>query len=277
MSHEKESSSPKSPTQNSLELILGDEIEQMFCENFYPKSVDHLGYDVRLGSQVRLLISGKTEEVDETKGVTILPGETFLARTEEILHIPNWAYAVGSPKMRLIAKGLWTHGGKTDPGYNQRLILGFMNVSNSAITLKRRQPIFHLTFYRINGKTATSYAGDGIGFPENFEDSPLGNCSKLSKETLEGVKKTDGIRSYRICNYLYKSEIAVRRRNKVILTGFSIGTAITIVLALLWYTGNLATTDGFIGVVVTQVITAAVTFSVTLVLERVLNIMKKKE
>lgn len=261
--------------QVGLEIILGKDLQTMFCRNFDPNSIDPLGYDVRLGEVVKLITSGEEKILEKDEGFMVLPGETLLARTEEILQLPDYAFALGSPKMSLLASGLWSHGGKTDPGFNHSLTLGFMNVGNTPVPLKRGQKIFHLTFYKINGvtpETAKTYAGTGINLP-SLKNSPLQECRELNSKKIEEIKQTDGIKSYRLCNYLLNAQNANIKNFRIMLSSLLIGNVITVAVAIFWVTGKLDAVTGFTGVLVAQVITdSALAF-----LSRVPDLFKKKE
>jgi deoxycytidine triphosphate deaminase len=126
-----------------IELLLGDELQSLFSSGFNKDCLDPLGYDLRLGEEVTIVT--RPEHKSSLKGdeeITIYPGETFIAKTEEVLNLPLDVFAIGSPKMSLLARGLWTHGGKTDPGYKNPLVLGFFNAGNQPISVKRSEKFF---------------------------------------------------------------------------------------------------------------------------------------
>lgn len=255
MNEEAKTTSQDVDTESGIELLTGPILEKMFCRNFDKKSLDQLGYDVRLGDVVRLLTSGEDRTLNTDEKVEVFPGETLIAKTEEILHLPDWAFALGTPKMGLIAQGLWAHGGKTDPGYNNPLTLSFMNVGNKPCTLTRGQQIFHLTFFKVKGKPLTGYAGKGIIFPST-KPSPSDKDTPLSEECLKEVKESDGIQSYRICKYLYNIQRSSRRTSRILLGSVLIGNIIAVTFAAVWLTGNLtqASVYGFIGALVSETI-----------------------
>jgi deoxycytidine triphosphate deaminase len=273
--NEESSNTPKNnDKQSGIELLAGPEIKTLFCRNFLDKSIDQLGYDVRLGDVIRLITSGEERTLNEGEKVEVLPGETLIAKTEEILDLPNSVFAFGSPKMSLISQGLWAHGGKTDPGYNQPLTLGFMNVGNKPCTLTRGQPIFHLTFFRINGTERIGYAGKGINLP-SIRSSPLDSDIALNDDVLQQVKESDGIQSYRICRYLYNIQRSSKRTNQILLGSVLIGNILAVGFALTWLTGNLSSTSvyGFIGALISETLVAAA----LLAIQSLASFFKKKE
>ena len=264
------------PSSNSLgsgiELMIGPRLRDMFCKNFEESSLDPLGYDVRLGDVVRLITSGEEKTLNQEEEVKVFPGETLIAKTEEILNLPEWAFALGSPKMSLLAKGLWTHGGKTDPGYNHPLTLGFMNVGSEPCSLKRGQCIFHLTFFKINGTAPNKYAGKGINLP-SLRKSPLDRQIDLTKEVLEQVKESDGIESYRILKYLYNTQCSSKRMDKIMLGAIFVGNIFTVGFVGLWITGNLPSAYGFIGVLLSQTALSGILFA----LRGISSLFKKRK
>jgi deoxycytidine triphosphate deaminase len=252
---ETKTSSEDNTAQSGIELLTGRELEHMFGRNFDQGSLDNIGYDVRLGDVVRLITSGEERTLNEGESVEIFPGETVVAKTEEILSLPEQVFALGSPKMSLIGQGLWAHGGKTDPGFNQPLTLGFMNVGNKSCTLARGQKIFHLTFFRINGKRIGRYAGRGINLPST-RSSPLDENIELNKDVLKRVMECDGIHSYRICRYLYNTQRSSKRTSRIVLFAMVTSNIIAAAFGFLWLTGSLTETSvyGFVGVLLTETI-----------------------
>jgi len=186
-----------------IELLLGaEELSSLFHAGFDESSVDSLGYDLRLGERIEHVTTGASKDLVQNEDVIIYPGETVIVKTEEILHLPDEVYALGSPKMSLLIKGLWAHGGKTDFGFNSCLTLGFQNVGSNPITIKRCMPIFHLSFYKVHNKETTEYAGSGPIFPAR-NTSILDGDNFVPKHKIDEIKQNDGIKSYRLMKQLY--------------------------------------------------------------------------
>jgi len=201
-----------------IELLVGDELTSLISQGFRDNCLDPMGYDLRLGVEVRLVTRGRTKELSADEEITIYPGETVIVRTEEVLNLPDNVFAIGSPKMKLLVQGLWAHGGKTDPGYNLSLNLGFQNVGSKPCVLRRGQKIFHLSFFKIHGKTAKGYTGRGPGFPD-LERSPLENSVELNKNLLEKVKKVEGIKSFRLCRQILNLKSELGKSYKIPIFG----------------------------------------------------------
>jgi len=247
---------PPSTIPSFIELLIGDDLKPLFSQGFVSDCLDPMGYDLRLGADMRLVTRGEVQVLNEGGEIEIYPGETIIVRTEEVLNLPDDVFAVGSPKMKLLVEGLWAHGGKTDPGYNLPLNLGFQNVGSKPCQLGRGQKIFHLTFFKIHGKTPRSYAGRGPGFP-TLEKPPLENRIEMCEKILEDVKKIEGIKSYRICKQILKLRNRMKRGFTISLAGLFIA----LFIAVLWYyrmildpQAIIALSITIIGMTVSQVI-----------------------
>jgi deoxycytidine triphosphate deaminase len=147
-----------------VELLVEEELKALFSDGYDASCLDPMGYDLRLGNEVRCVTKGSNQEMCEGAEILVYPGESIIVKTEEVLNLPDDVYAIGSPKMSLLVQGLWAHGGKTDPGYNLSLNLGFQNVGSRPCKLKRGQKIFHLTFFKIHGKPVRVTRGEGQDF-----------------------------------------------------------------------------------------------------------------
>lgn len=178
-------------------------------------SVDGLGADVSIGRDVHLVSRGMKIDLDDGEKFTVFPGETVVLQTKEVLKLTDGVFATGSPKMSLLIKGLWSHGGKTDFGYSSNLMLSFRNMGDREIELAEGQSIFHLTFWHAGedqvqippGSGASIYSRsipslDLNGAPSfgDFPENPLS----------EPVLKKDGILAYKVST---KFEQAQRKMN----------------------------------------------------------------
>lgn len=206
----------------TIELVLKNEITSLFKTGFCDNDcIDPMGYDIRLGDEVVPVTRGESKKtLKNGEAFTVFPGETLLVKSEEVLNLPNTVCAIGSPKMSLILKGLWAHGGKTDFGYNQRLTLGFRHLGASPIELKRGQKIFHLTFLRVNNGAAESYSGRGLEFP-SVDISPLDGNPKLDDKLEKLVKEKEGIQLARIV-HLIRNEVSYMKRSMVMSATLSV-------------------------------------------------------
>ena len=219
---------PQLPSSSFIELLIGDELRPLFSEGFQNNCLDPMGYDLRLGAEVRLVTRGQTKKMTANEEIEIYPSETVIVKTEEVLCLPDNVFAIGSPKMRLLVQGLWAHGGKTDPGYSLPLNLGFQNVGSKPCALKRGQKIFHLSFFKIHGKAPKGYAGRGPGFPD-LERSPLEDSVDLNEKLLVEVKKVEGIKSFRVCKQILDLKGEIGKSYKIPIFGL---IAILLILSL---------------------------------------------
>ena len=211
-----------------IELLIRNELKTLFSRGFQTDCLDPLGYDLRLGADMQLVTKGEVKTLSHNEKIEIYPGETVIVRTEEVLDLPNDMFAIGSPKMKLLLDGLWAHGGKTDPRYRGPLILGFQNVGSKPCILKRGQKIFHLTFFRIHGKTPIGYGGRGPGFPD-LKKSPLDDFAELNEKLLKEVKTVEGIKSFRICRQILNLKSEIGKSFKIPIFGL---IAILLILSL---------------------------------------------
>jgi len=231
MSRRKQPPQIQHPDPPHIELLVGDELESLFSQGFDKTCLDPLGHDLRLGTEVRCVTRGINKEMCDGEEIEIMPGESTIVKTEEVLKLPDNVYAIGSPKMKLLVQGLWAHGGKTDPGYNLSLNLGFQNAGSQPCKLRKGQKIFHLTFYRIHGKLVTGYTGRGPGFP-NLQKSPLDNSVDLNEKLLKEIECIEGIRTYRICKQILRLKREMGRAHMIPVFGL---TAILVFLSLQYW------------------------------------------
>ena len=214
----------------SIEMLLEEqEIRPLFSRGFYPDSVDSTGYDLRLGDKITFLNRGKEMECKAETPAEILPGDVIVVTCEETLRLPSNVFAIGSPKMSLIVKGLWAHGGKTDFGFNLPFRFGFQHVGKDPITLKPGDKIFHLTFFRVNNKTTRTYSGRGPVLPTTLTPSPLEEVTKLSKELESKVEKSHGIVTARLLRLM---RITVDRYTKARFLASLFGVATFAILVI---------------------------------------------
>ena len=166
-----------------------------------PDCVNEMGYDIRLGSRLTLVTrGGEVERLKPGSKVKIYPGETVLATSREILNLPPNVCATGSPKMSLLLDGLWSHGGKTDFGFDGNLRLGFMNQGTHSITLEYEQTIFSITFWQTDRaaprpRRGASHEQDRVR--ESPLDLPQFPMALLAPDVLE----RDGILAWRLVSF----------------------------------------------------------------------------
>lgn len=187
----------------AVDVLVGEEeIRPLFTPLTYsPASVDPLGYDIRLGSWVKLPSRGATVSLNPGQSIEVYPDETLLAVSEETLSLPVNVFGTGSPKMSLLLKGLWAHGGKTDFGYSSQLVFGFRHHGTQPITLTRGDRIFHMTFWRVDGKV-TKPGTSGVPVIPDCEPTQITPDILLSSTIPEAVKKRDGLMAYRLLSAL---------------------------------------------------------------------------
>lgn len=153
---------------NSIFMILGrSEIlrlvnEKNLIENFYEKSLQQAGYDLRMKTAYR--IKGepflKNEErilptVEEIQDNPILlrPGEYILMETVEKVNMPLNLAAVVYPRTTLFRMGVSLRNGVVDPGYVGSLIFGLKNESMLNVKIEKGSRVAQMIFLVVKGKT----------------------------------------------------------------------------------------------------------------------------
>lgn len=181
---------------------------------------DPLGYDLGLDS-IQFIKSGKIETFKNGNEVEICPGETLIVKTSEKVKLPNDVFAIGSPKMGLLIRGLWAHGGKTEPGFEDHLTLGFHHVGSEVIKLKKNDRIFHLSFFKVVRETYHERNGRAPQFDQPKE-SPLDQINPLIENQMEKIKEFDGLGIYRVCKLLRLEQRKINLLKKFLVFQFAI-------------------------------------------------------
>jgi deoxycytidine triphosphate deaminase len=124
------------------------------------------GFDLRLAEVYR--ISGKaflgvterhTAEVelvekyveDESRSVTIEPGDFFLIKTIETVNMPDNLTASITPRSTTYRSGLMIRTGNCPPGYCGGLTFGLKNEGPVAVTIEMGARVVHIQFHEVVG------------------------------------------------------------------------------------------------------------------------------
>ena len=211
------------------QLVLGkDEIKKVVRHKFDESCVDAMGYDMRLGNHVYRVTKGIRVELKDDETIYVQPGETLVAHTLERLNLKDDVCATGSPKMSLLMKGLWSHGGKTDFGYNRDLLLSFTNLGSEEVPLKQGSKIFHLTFWRVPGRPKEDTEGGRTPAVPHVTDSVL-ESDPFGADFISSVAKRDGLPAARIVAAV---ELRARRFRRALVFLFLAVSIISVHLAL---------------------------------------------
>lgn len=106
-------------------------------------------------------------------GIMVKNGEFVVIETLELIAIPNNILGVVSGKGTFIVRGIFISGGKIEPGFKDRLKIGFLNMSSEPLLIKSKTA-FAACFF-INTETTISIQ------PLEYEKSP--NLPSVKKHT----------------------------------------------------------------------------------------------
>lgn len=161
-------------------ILNRPEMVQPFkCENVQPASID-LTLDVDF--HIPLVDKVWTFPIDmnnvkETysdfpmtvvraeNGITILPGQFFLASTYETVFIPRDIVARVEGKSSLARIGLLVHStaGYIDPGFEGKITMELYNLYHRPIILRPGKKICQLSFEFLSAPAARPYGSKGLG------------------------------------------------------------------------------------------------------------------
>lgn len=161
---------------------LKEVLKTSIIDEFNPKRIKQLAYELSLGYEVFLTDSnGKPEVLNETNQfVEINPGQFALLLTKEKVSISNKYIGLISIKAGEKLKGLINVSGfHVDPGFEGQLLFSVYNAGPSTITLKKGEPYFLLWFSEITeelgDKEKYNSSGnthqDQKGIPTRYIDS----------------------------------------------------------------------------------------------------------
>jgi len=162
--------------QKLLELVK----KQKLVENLSERELTNpegAGFDLRLGEIYK--ISGKaflgiterhTADVelvekfveDETRSITIKPGEFYLTKTIEDVNMPDDLTASITPRSTTYRSGLVLRTGNVPPGYCGGLTFGLTNEGPVVVTIEMGARFVHIQFSEVMGK-GNKYRGQWQG------------------------------------------------------------------------------------------------------------------
>ena len=128
---------------------------------FDAKRIDCAAYTLRMGAEVYVSPSSRTEALartrdtlDKKQGFVIPPGQFAFLLTEEIVRVPHSALAFISMKARIKFKGLVNVSGfHVDPGYRGRLVFAVFNAGPTAVHLARGDDCFLVWYASLDRKS----------------------------------------------------------------------------------------------------------------------------
>ncbi|MCD6564076.1 MAG: dCTP deaminase [Thermoproteales archaeon] len=136
--------------------------EKRLIENFFEKSLQQAGYDLRIKTAYRIKgepylkgeerILPNIEEITEDP-IIIYPNEYLLMETMEKVNMPLDLAAIVFPRTTLFRMGLGLRNGVIDPGYVGSLVFGLKNESSLTVKIKKKSRVAQIIFLKVQGKT----------------------------------------------------------------------------------------------------------------------------
>ena len=136
--------------------------EQKLIDNFYEKSLQQSGYDLRIKTAYRIegnpYLKGDERKLPKIKEVLedpiiINPNEYLLMETIEKVNMPLDLAAVVYPRTTLFRMGLGLRNGVIDPGYTGSLVFGLKNESSLTVKIKKGSRVAQIIFLKVLGET----------------------------------------------------------------------------------------------------------------------------
>ncbi len=134
-------------------------------EPFDENLLEDVVYNIRIGNRVYILDKRLLEVVDverefwryaeeyrlNDKPFTIHPGETAFIESLEELTLSKNIMGILHPKAKLPLMGLVIHtgGGKIDPGFKGKLIVGISNIGGIPVRVRKGMVFAQISFWRV--------------------------------------------------------------------------------------------------------------------------------
>lgn len=178
-------------------IELEKELKNTLEDQFNPKRIKQIAYELTLGSEVYLTDSKKkkTEILNESnKTITLNPGQFALLLTNEKISLSDNIFGLISIKAGIKFKGIINVSGfHIDPGFKGQLLFSVYNAGPSKITLKKGEPYFLMWLTKLEKplkkesvyNDEENHHQDQDGIPTQYLDSlksgDLASPSSLSK------------------------------------------------------------------------------------------------
>lgn len=153
-------------------MVLGkkkilEEIEKgnIRIQPFDEKLLEDIVYNIRIGKRIYVLDKRLLEIIDLEKDFwryaeeyklgkapfIIHPGETAFIESLEEIHLSKKIMGLLHPKAKLPLMGILIHtgGGKIDPEFKGKLVIGISNIGGIPIRIKKGMVIAQISFFRV--------------------------------------------------------------------------------------------------------------------------------
>lgn len=148
-------------------------------------------YDLKTESFISIT---DAETHEQRSHVTLLPSESIMVATREIIHLPNNMIARVVGRNSRIREGLLVDSPVYQPGHHTRIYFRLTNVSNSSIDLYSDKSYASIIFEKLPDTPQNPYAGT---FKDEYDYSNLGDYTSEYKRELSTVeKKVDEIKHF---------------------------------------------------------------------------------
>lgn len=141
-------------------------IENYSSKNIKPASINiHLNKIFKIENQKIINFSKKIKYKELKLPYILKPNEYILAKSKEILNIPQNVCILHIHRTTTMRRGLNIIGGFGDPGYKGEIYYGIKNIGNNNIELNKNDSLTKIIFLSIDGKTIpliTKYLGGRI-------------------------------------------------------------------------------------------------------------------
>ncbi len=138
------------------EMLFSSEDER---SAFREDRLDHAGYKLSVGPEYYVSPAdadnrGSVSPLDENEAFFIPPGQFAFLLTEEIVRVPNDAFAFIALRSKSKFKGLVNVSGfHADPGFHGRLIFAVFNAGPGDVHIRRGEVLFMIAFCDLDTET----------------------------------------------------------------------------------------------------------------------------
>lgn len=156
------------------ELEKEEEIpKKILITPFLAEDLQPASYDIHLGEEYISHMTGKREKIDPKTKLIIKPGETVTITSLEYVGLPQNITALITSRTHTVLEGVSQMSTHIDPGFHGKLFQTLTNFGAKDIKLHYKEPIAHLTFFRVNGAAPQKrYKGPRLG-QKNLEEDKI--------------------------------------------------------------------------------------------------------
>jgi deoxycytidine triphosphate deaminase len=161
---------------HEIRKLLGSVIEKASEKLLNPN-----GIELRLGGHVLFQSTGEEKELSDGMFLNILPGESVIITSMEILdfrkatveaHLPKcMLMGLITPTTTMMREGILQATTKVDSGFHGVLNWGLRNASVKELTLAYGEPIFKLTMFALDGEAEAPEVLYGDRDKDSYQDT----------------------------------------------------------------------------------------------------------